>query len=257
MKILSGDFDPDLQTRQVEDFTNQGVDGICVSPTDSKAIAPAVKAALAAGIPVATIDSVAEGADTLSHVASDNLTGGKLAARLMIGALKEKGITEGAIAIIDHPTVTSVQDRTKGFHEVMEAEMPGITLEHFNAEGQRDKAMAQAEDAIQKYGDKLVGIFGINDDSVLGSLSAVERVGKLDTIILVGYDLGTESMAAIKEGKIVGDAVQFPGKMGTVALATVVKYVAGVETNPPKYQPIEVGTYTIKGFLNADGNPIK
>ena len=256
MKMVSGDFDAGLQAKQVEDFIQQKVDVICVSPTDSKAIGPAAKKAIAAGIPVITIDSVAEGADTLSHVASDNVEGGRIAARLLSSEMKAQGIDSGVVAIVDHPTVTSVQDRTVGFTEVMSKELPNVKLEQFVALGQRDKAMAVTEDAMQKYGSELVGVFGINDDSALGALSAVERAGKLDDIIIVGYDLGTESQAAINAGKIIGDAVQFPGFMGREALETAIKWAVGIEKNPKKNNIIKVGSYTKEGFKDQDGNLI-
>ena len=256
MKMVSGDFDAGLQAKQVEDFIQQKVDVICVSPTDSKAIGPAAKKAIAAGIPVITIDSVAEGADTLSHVASDNVEGGRIAARLLSAEMKSQGIDSGVVAIVDHPTVTSVQDRTVGFTEVMSKELPNVKLEQFVALGQRDKAMAVTEDAMQKYGSELVGVFGINDDSALGALSAVERAGKLDELIIVGYDLGTESQAAIEAGKIIGDAVQFPGFMGREALETAIKWAVGIEKNPKKKNIIKVGSYTKEGFKDQDGNLI-
>lgn len=256
LKIVSGDFDAGLQAKQVEDFIQQKVDVICVSPTDSKAIGPAAKKAIAAGIPVITIDSIAEGADTLSHVASDNVEGGRIAARLMVGALKARSIDKGVIGVVDHPTVTSVQDRTKGFKEIMDKELPNIKLEQLVALGQRDKAMSVTEDAMQKFGDNMVAVFGINDDSALGALSAIERANKLSKITIVGYDLGTESKAAIEAGKIVGDAVQFPGFMGRVAVETGIKWAAGIEKNPPKLQPIDVGSYTKEGFKDQKGNKI-
>lgn len=260
VQVADPDFDAGTQAQQIDDFIQQGVDGICVSPTDSKAVAPAVQKAIDAGIPVVTIDSLAEGVDDdlyLAHVASDNVKGGQLAAGLMIEALKERNITSGNVAIVDHGTVTSVQDRTKGFEEIMSKEMPDITIEHFEATGQRDKAMNCAEDAMQKYGDNLVGIFGINDDCALGSLSAVERANKLDSITVVGYDLGDESEAAIQEGKIKGDAVQFPGQMGRKAVEIIMNYAAGIETEVEWDQTIDVGTYTIDGYKDSEGNAIE
>lgn len=257
MKQVDPDFDAGLQAKQVEDFIQQKVDAILISPPDSKAIGPAAQKAIDAGIPVITIDSVAEGADTLSHVPSDNVEGGRIAARLLIGDLKERGIEEGVVGIVDHPTVTSVQDRVAGFTEVMNEQMPNIDLEQLVAMGQRDKAMSVTEDAIQKFGDKLVGVFGINDDSALGALSAIERTNKLDDISIVGYDLGTESKEAIDARKIVGDAVQFPGYMGRVAMETAIKYVLGIDKNPPKVQVIEVGSYTKEGFRDQNGNKIE
>jgi ribose transport system substrate-binding protein len=247
MRLTDADFDATIQSNQVNDYVQQQVDGIVITPTDSKALAPSVQKAIDAGIPVVTVDVAAEGADVVAHVASDNVRGGEIAAGLMIGDLEKRGISEGIVAIVDHAGVTSTQDRNRGFQEVMSEEMPNIQIEVFDAVGQRDKAMSVSEDAMQRFGDDIVGIFGVNDDTSLGALSAVERAGKLDQISIVGYDAGDESRAAIEAGKIVGNTIQLPAQMGKMALEVMVDYITGEETNPPDFIPVPVGTYTQDG----------
>jgi ribose transport system substrate-binding protein len=247
LRLTDADFDAAIQSNQVNDYIQQKVNGLIITPTDSKALAPSVQKAIEAGIPVVTVDVAAQGVAVVSHVASDNIQGGRIAAGLMVGALKKRNINEGVVIIVDHAGVTSTQDRNKGFREVMGNEMPGMTVEALDAVGQRDKAMNVTEDAIQRFGSDLVGIFGVNDDTSLGALSAVERADKNDSISIVGYDAGPESIAAIVAGKIVGDTIQLPAKMGEIALDTLINYINGTEPNPPAFIPVPVGTYTKDG----------
>ena len=253
IRLTDADFDAGKQVRQVEDYIQQKVSGILITPCDSKALAPVLKKALAAGIPVVTVDVAAEGVDVVSHCASDNVLGGKLAAQMLIQRLNERKVSKGTVLIVDHSGVTSTQARIEGFKPAMAKAFPDIKLVVMNAVGQRDKAMSVTEDAIQKYGKNLIGIFAINDDCTLGALSAVERRNRLNTISIVGYDFGDESKAAIDAGKIVGDTVQFPSKMGVQALHTLVDYISGKNKNPPKNQPVEVGTYQKDGFKDSSG----
>lgn len=253
IRLTDADFDAGKQVRQVEDYIQQKVSGILITPCDSKALAPVLKKALAAGIPVVTVDVAAEGVDVVSHCASDNVLGGKLAAQMLIQRLNERKVSKGTVLIVDHSGVTSTQARIEGFKPAMAKALPDIKLVVMNAVGQRDKAMSVTEDAIQKYGKNLIGIFAINDDCTLGALSAVERRNRLNTISIVGYDFGDESKAAIDAGKIVGDTVQFPSKMGVQALHTLVDYISGKNKNPPKNQPVEVGTYQKDGFKDSSG----
>lgn len=253
IRLTDADFDAGKQVRQVEDYIQQKVSGILITPCDSKALAPVLKKALAAGIPVVTVDVAAEGVDVVSHCASDNVLGGKLAAQMLIQRLNERKVSKGTVLIVDHSGVTSTQARIEGFKPAMAKALPDIKLVVMNAVGQRDKAMSVTEDAIQKYGKNLIGIFAINDDCTLGALSAVERRNRLNTISIVGYDFGDESKAAIDAGKIVGDTVQFPSKMGVQALHTLVDYISGKNKNPPKNQPVEVGTYQKDGFKDSGG----
>ena len=253
IRLTDADFDAGKQVRQVEDYIQQKVNGILITPCDSKALAPVLKKALAAGIPVVTVDVAAEGVDVVSHCASDNVLGGKLAAQMLIQRLNERKVSKGTVLIVDHSGVTSTQARIEGFKPAMAKALPDIKIVILNAVGQRDKAMSVTEDAIQKYGKNLIGIFAINDDCTLGALSAVERRNRLNTISIVGYDFGDESKAAIDAGKIVGDTVQFPSKMGLQAFHTLLDYISGKNKNPPKNQPVEVGTYQKDGFKDSSG----
>ena len=117
--IVSADNDPAKQKDQVNDFIVKKVSAIILNPADSKSIGEAIKAANDAGIPVFTADiaSLSKDAKVVSHVATDNLDGGKLAGQAMIDALKGKG----KVAILDHPEAESVIQRTKGFEEVINA----------------------------------------------------------------------------------------------------------------------------------------
>jgi len=113
--LTAGEFDAAKQRDQVADFIVQHVVAIVLSPCDSKAVATAIAQANQAGIPVFTVDIGAsgEGIKVVSHIATDNLTGGRMAAQAIIEALEGKG----KVAILDHPEVESVILRVKGFKE--------------------------------------------------------------------------------------------------------------------------------------------
>src|SRR5215203_5187483 len=89
--ITSGDFDLAKQQSQIENFIVQRVDAIIVCPADSKGIGPAIEQANQAKIPVFTADIAAQGGEIISHIASDNLSGGRLAADFIAKALKGQG----------------------------------------------------------------------------------------------------------------------------------------------------------------------
>src|SRR5207245_2088868 len=113
--VVSGDLDVARQQNQVKDFIVKRVAAIVLTPCDSKAIGPAIQEANAAGIPVFTADisCLAQGVEIVSHIATDNYQGGRLAARAVIEALGGKG----TVAVLDFPEVESVMLRTQGFEE--------------------------------------------------------------------------------------------------------------------------------------------
>jgi len=232
--VQGADSDPTIQARQLEDFVVQGVDAIIVCPCDSDTVATNLKGAEQAGIPVFTADIAAKRAKIVSHIASDNYLGGKIAGQAMAWFLGR----EGKVIIIDHPSVSSVQDRTRGFEDALK-KFPKITIvDRPSADGQRAKAQAIMEDALTTHSD-LVGVFGINDDSALGALRAVEAAGRKG-IVIIGYDAIPEARAAIKRGSALkADVIQYPRKIGSMTVDTIARHFAGEKV--AAISPVEVG----------------
>ncbi len=225
--VVACEMDPAKQAAQIEDFVAQKVSAILAAPCDSSAIVPQLAAPERAGIPVFTADIAARGGHIVSHVASDNVQGGRLAAKALAELIGDKG----KVIIIDHPTVASVQDRVRGFDEEMKNH-PGITIvARPSADGQRARAMAVMEDALQANRD-LKGVFGINDDSALGATAVLEAAGRKD-VVVVGYDASPEARDAIRSGgPLKAEVVQDPKKIGRTAIDMIAKHLAG-ESVPP------------------------
>src|SRR5690242_3494757 len=91
--VVAGEFDVAKQQQQVRDFIVSKCAAIVLCPCNSKGIGPVIQEANKAGIPVFTADiaCLAPGAKIVSHIASDNLGGGRQAAEAMIEALGEAG----------------------------------------------------------------------------------------------------------------------------------------------------------------------
>jgi len=229
--LVSGEFDAAKQRNQVADFIVKRSTAIVLSPCDSKAVGTAIAEANKAGIPVFTVDiaALAGGAKVVSHVATDNLGGGRLAGQAIIEALGGKG----KVAILDHPEVESVILRTKGFEEELakQKQEKGVNIQivaRLPGGGAKDKSFRAAEDLLQAHPD-LNGIFAINDPSALGAVAALEKSGKLAQVKVVGFDGMPEGKQAIKAGQIYADPIQFPDKIGRTAVQIIRKYLDGDE----------------------------
>ncbi|MBI2299490.1 MAG: substrate-binding domain-containing protein [Armatimonadetes bacterium] len=229
VEAVSGDFDVAKQQNQVKDFIVKKVAAIVLCPCDSKSIGPAIKEANDAGIPVFTADIACldKTVKVISHIATDNLQGGRLAADAVVEAVGGKG----KVAILDHPVVESVMLRTKGFKARL-AELnkqPGNHVEVVaTLPGGGDKApsLAATQDLIQSHPD-LNAIFAINDPSALGARAALEAAGKADQIKIIGFDGQPEGLQAIKDGKIYADPIQFPDQIGAKTAEAILAYLNG------------------------------
>jgi ribose transport system substrate-binding protein len=227
--ITAGEFDVAKQKDQIQDFIVRKVNAIIVSPCDSKSIGTAIKAANDAGIPVFTADiaCLAEGVKVVSHVASDNIAGGRLAAQAVSQAINGSG----KVAIIDHPEVESVIQRVKGFEEEIAANKNITIVAKLSGHGVKDQAFRTTEDILQAHPD-VTAIFGINDDSALGALAAIEKAGKAGKVKIIGFDAVPEAREAIKAGKIYADVIQRPHEIGMNTIDAIKTYMAGGTVAP-------------------------
>lgn len=233
--IVSCEMDPVKQASQLEDFVAQRVDAILAAPCDSSAVIPYFQKAADAKIPVFTVDIAARGGSVVSHVASDNEEGGRLAARTLAALIGGRG----DVVIIDHPEVASVQDRTRGFEDALKA-FPNVRIvQRPSASGQRAKAMSIMEDMLQAH-PNLRGVFGINDDSALGALSVIEA-SKRGDVVIVGFDATVEAQQAVKRGSALkADIAQHPVEIGTRAIDVVARHLKGESVPSTVAVPVSV-----------------
>jgi ribose transport system substrate-binding protein len=231
VQVVSGEFDVARQDKQLKDFIVNRVDAIVLCPCDSRAIGPTIQDANAAGVPVFTVDigCLAPGAKVVTHVATDNYSGGKQAGRAIIEALGDAG---GKVGILDFKMVESCILRVKGFKEVIAEHnrKPGVGKITIVAElpggGAKDQGYKAAEDLLQAHPD-LAGIFAINDPSALGARAALEKAGRASRVKIVGFDGQPEGKQAIKDGKLFADPIQFPDRIGREAARIIARYFDG------------------------------
>ena len=233
--VVSGDVDPAKQQNQIKDFIVRRVAAIVLNPCGSTAVGPAIREANEAGIPVFTADigCLDPEAKVVAHIATDNERGGHEAAEAMIEALGNRG----KVAILDFPEVESVILRTKGFRAELAARTSPIEVVACLPGGaEREKSMKVMQDILQAHPD-LAGVFAINDPSALGAVAAVEKAGRLEDVVVIGFDGQPDGKRAIRDGIIYADPIQFPDRIGRQAAVAVCDYLEGLEVEPVQLIP--------------------
>ncbi|HEX2778786.1 MAG TPA: substrate-binding domain-containing protein, partial [Gemmatimonadaceae bacterium] len=219
----------------IDNFLVQGVDAIVVCPTDTKGIAPAIEKANAANIPVFTADIAAQGGKVVSHIASDNVAGGRLAGEYLAKAIGGKG----DVGIVSQPELQSVIDREAGFRTAI-AKYPDIHIvAALNGAGVRDRALRAADDMFQAH-PKLAAVFAINDETALGVLSSAQT-HRLGNLVIVGYDAAPEALKAIAQGtQLKADVAQQPSEIGHRTIDAIAAHFAGQPVTPVIAVPVRI-----------------
>jgi ABC-type sugar transport system substrate-binding protein len=230
------------QVNQVEDLIAKGVDGIVLSPMDSKAVIPVLKKAKAAGIPVVLVDQTIEpGNDDLyvSYIGTDNFNAGKVAGQTLAKILGNKG----NVLIVRGANGSSAGDqRVDGFKASIKntnikivGEQPGNWA--------NDTAMQVTENMLQANSD-IQGLFTASDVMLNGILTALGNANKTGVKIL-SVDGSDDGKAMIKDGEVYGSMAQFPEVMGNKAIELLMGVINGTldAASTPKY--IDSGTKCI------------
>jgi ribose transport system substrate-binding protein len=238
--------DREQQVQVVENFIGRHVDGIVLAPLDNKALVAPVETAVRGRIPVVIIDSGLASTVQASFVATDNLEGGRIAARNLGRLLGGKG---NALMLRYAVGSASTEARETGFLEVMRRDFPGIKLlstdQHAGAT--RDTAKRAAENLLSRFGAQLNGVFASNESSAAGMLLALRDAGLAGgKVKFVAFDSGETLNAGLKAGDVQGLVVQNPLNMGYLGVKTMVAVLHG-EKVPPRIDT-GVGFVTLENF---------
>lgn len=239
--INSSEFDVAVQKNQISDFIVQQVDALIICPADSRAIGTAIKEANMAGIPVFTADIavLVDDVEVIAHVGIDNYEGGRMAGELALGLLDG----DGQIAIVDHPEVESVIQRTKGFMDVINDALSQNeaveVVSRLPGSGSMDKSFKATEDILQAHPEVDV-IFGINDETALGAVAAIEKAGKSGTVQVIGFGGKEEALKAVREGTLYADIITHPRQIGSRVIKSIARYMQGEEVEAVELIPTQV-----------------
>jgi ribose transport system substrate-binding protein len=228
--------DIDKQVAILEDVLLKKPDGIVIASTSSDATVPALEKAYAAKIPVVTIDNKVKTDKIVTHLATDNIKGGGLAAEQLVKSLQAAGKPlKGTVVVIsDMAGVQVLVDRDEGFSKKLKELAPDIKQPKARyVNNDMMVTVNTAVDLIQSIPD-LVGVFADNNVTGSGVAKVISETKKADTIMAVAFDSDPAEVTALKEGTLKGLVLQDPYGMGYNGVDTVIKAIGGEKFEPYK-----------------------
>ena len=225
LMTAAGRFDGDnaSQVTAIENMVAAGVKAILITPSETKAIVPAIRKARAAGVLVIALDSPADPQDATDALfATDNFQAGLLIGRYARAATAGK---TAKIATLDlNPGVTVGRLRHDGFlqgYGIKEGD-PSIVC---NADTQGDQAKGQTamENCLQRAPDLNV-VYTINEPAAAGAYRALRAAGREKSVLIVSVDGGCAGVRNVKAGQIAATSQQYPLKMASLGVEAAVEY---------------------------------
>ncbi len=212
----------------IESFMSQGVQGIAITPT-SPNLQTELQKAVDAGIKVVLIDNdIPDWSGKTSVVATDNLAGGKLAGSWLADHLPagaKLGVLQGVLGNPSLDARVSGMLDTLGDAATVVAQAP--------TDCDQTKGLNAAQDILTAHPD-IQAIYGACGPPILGALQAIKNANIPDgQLTVVGFDAAPGEIDAIVAGQEAGSVAQFPAKMGSLGVQTLVDAISGtsVEAN--------------------------
>lgn len=227
LMVVDAQDDAAKQLSSIEDLIMKRVDVLIINPVDGDAIISAIELANDYKIPVITVDRGANGGMVTTHIASDNVAGGQMAAEYIADQLGGKG---KIVELQGLPGTSAARDRGQGFHKGLTGQSGIEVVASQPADFNRAKGMTVMENMLQANRE-INAVFGHNDSMVLGAIEAIEAAGRLDEIIVVGFDAIDDAVKAVEDGKLSATIAQMPSLMGEMAVETAQKILNNAQVD--------------------------
>jgi ribose transport system substrate-binding protein len=239
------EIDVERQMQIIENLIETRLAVLCLCPSGSKEIVPAVGKANRAGIHVIIVDdeiderAAAEQSvffDT--YIGSDNVEGGRIAGQYLVeasGRSAKLALLEG---IPGHQTGDA---RLRGFRDAVRS-APGVAVvASQTANWERDQGFTVFRNMLQAH-PEIDALFACNDVMALGAIEAIQATGRTGRIRVIGFDAVDDARKAIAAGTMEASVAQYPEAMGRLAIESAVKLIHGEPV--PRDQRTRVGLVT-------------
>jgi ABC-type sugar transport system substrate-binding protein len=204
----------------IQDFVTQGVQGIAITPT-STAVQPALQAAVDKGIKVVLIDNDIPGwTGKSSYVATNNSAGGAVAGAFLAKTLKPGSTIAVLQGVLGN---TSLQQRITGMEGALGTGIKVIATVPTDCD--QTKGLAAMQDILTAHPD-VTAVYGACGPPITGAVQAIKAKGKTG-IVVVGFDADAPQITDILAGNQLASVIQFPAKMGSMGIDTLVKVIQG------------------------------
>lgn len=233
--VLDSQNDPAKELSNVEDVTVRGAKVLLINPTDSEAVGTAVAVANKKNIPVITLDRGANKGNVVSHIASDNVAGGKMAGDFIA---EKVGKNAKVIQLEGIAGTSAARERGEGFKQAVEANQFEL-LASQPADFDRTKGLNVMENLLASHGSAKA-VFAQNDEMALGALRAIKASGK--NILVVGFDGTDDAIKAVNGGQLAATIAQQPEKIGELGVEAADKVLKGEKVDAQIPVPLKVVT---------------
>ena len=206
-------YDPKAERDALDQAVQKKATGILLAVTDPALLKDSIDKAVAAGVPVITIDSDAPSSKRLFFIGTNNYQAGFTGGQRLSQELKGKG----NVVVFTMPDQSNLQERLRGYKEAL-AKTPEIKITRVvDIQGDPRIAFDTATQIVGKERDKVDAFVCLEAQSgkeVAGVLNSYHVTGK----VVIAMDTDQETLDWIQKGMIAATIAQKPYSMAFVGM---------------------------------------
>lgn len=239
--------DIDEQVNILDEELARYPDAVGIASIDAEACTVQFDLATENGIPIIALDSGNAYQGIQCTVKTDNTEAARTGAYKLCDEIEDKG---GILLLVHDSKSASSIERQNSFLNEIETNHPDVSVDEtlyldnmdemkkkIAEEKNKDKKDTEKqitadsltdEDVILYYLEKhpdIKGCFGTNVTATQLGLSALKQADKIDDVVLMGFDAGSEQIDALKSGDIKGLVVQNPFGIGYASVVAAARTI--------------------------------
>ncbi len=222
--------DAAAQKDAVDRAIDMGVDGIIIGSVDNRAFDASLDMAAKKGIPVVAVDTGIDHGHIGSLVQTDNLAAAGIAGKFIVDQ-----IDKGTVLILGgsagHQTGNARRDGVKTAAEAAGHEVI------FQICDWKDACAYETSINFLRSNPDITAIFSAWDPGALAAVSAAKELGKLDDLVIVGFDGNPANLVSIEAGEQNATIKQNNTRMGAESVINLVGLIKGETV--PTFTPID------------------
>jgi simple sugar transport system substrate-binding protein len=211
--------DPTQQSQLIDAAVNQKPDGLIVSMANPEALKASIERAVAAGIPVVTINSgeaQSKAYGALSHFGSDETVAGQA-----VGTGLKKAGVKNVVCVVQEAGNVALEQRCAGVKATLGGTVSNLQVDNNNLPGAQ--SLIQAKLQADKSIDGVVTLGAQVATVAEAAIASANSTAKLAT-----FDLNADVAKAVEDGKILFAVDQQPFLQGYIAVVMLTQYKANL-----------------------------
>ncbi|MCI0509642.1 monosaccharide ABC transporter substrate-binding protein (CUT2 family) [Chromohalobacter marismortui] len=219
--------DTNTESNQVDTAITNQAEAIILDPANADGSIGAVRKAVEAGIPVFIINAeINQKGLAKAQLVSNNAQGAAMGAQQWVQAV---GDSAKYVELKGAPSDNNAATRSNGYETVL-SQYPNLEkVASEVANWDRTQGYNKMQSMLQAHPD-IDGVISGNDEMALGAIAALKQAGKLDEVVVGGFDGSPDAVEAVKAGEMAYTVLQPVAIFSEMAVRMADKFIRTGET---------------------------